>query len=40
MWFVCLQLDVEIEIIRMELSETSGTFQRLMRDKHGNHHSL
>ncbi|XP_026041575.1 gamma-aminobutyric acid type B receptor subunit 2-like isoform X3 [Astatotilapia calliptera] len=28
------QLDVEIEIIRMELSETSGTFQRLMRDKH------
>ncbi|XP_035770162.1 gamma-aminobutyric acid type B receptor subunit 2-like [Neolamprologus brichardi] len=28
------QLDVEIEIIRMELSETSGMFQRLMRDKH------
>lgn len=28
------QLDVEIEIIRMELSETSGMFQHLMRDKH------
>lgn len=38
--FVFLQLDVEIEIIRMELSETSGMFQHLMRDKHGNHHSL
>ncbi|XP_019219736.1 gamma-aminobutyric acid type B receptor subunit 2 isoform X3 [Oreochromis niloticus] len=28
------QLDVEIEIFRMELSETSAMFQHLMRDQH------